>query len=95
MSETIRHIVRRAILELLADIGGRHNDAELKLLLQPMGHRVSGREIRADLQQLCDERLVALEAVGGYLIAEITEDGRDCAEGNLVAPGVYRHRVMR
>jgi hypothetical protein len=91
----VRPIVRRAVLELLADIGGRHNDAQLKTLLNGFGHTVAGRELRADLAYLAEEGLIRTEQLGGYVVAEIEEDGRDAAVGDLAVEGVHRHRVMR
>lgn len=93
--DIVRPIQRRALLELLADIGGPHNDEELKLLLRRFGHRPSGRDVRADLQFLAGEDLVRVEALGDFLVAEITSDGRDAAAGDLQVDGVDKHRAMR
>lgn len=87
--------VRRAILDLLADIGGEHNDEHITALLVDLGHRVARRDVAAELSWLAGQSLVLAENVGPYLVAEITPDGLDCAAGRLVINGVHRHKSGR
>ena len=90
-----RPIVRRAILELLSDIGGANNDQIIAEWLARMGHVVSGRDVRADLHFLADLNLVRIETLQDFVIADVSSDGRDVAEGRLRIDGVSRHRVYR
>lgn len=91
--KAITELVRRAILDLLNEIGGEHNDDVLMRWLAGVGHRVSRREVRAELEWLSAQDLVATEDVGPYLVARIRPDGVDVAEGRLVIEGVRRHKT--
>ena len=42
-------IVRRAILDLLEEIGGEHNHDTLTLQLRSLGHRVAARDVAEQL----------------------------------------------
>lgn len=91
----IRPVVRRAILDLLQDIGGEQNDDVIARLLTELGHRVARRDVAKDLQWLAEARLVTVEMVGPFVVAEILPDGIDVAEGRLKIEGVHRHRTGR
>ena len=80
--EPILPLVRRAILDLLNDIGGEQNDDVLTLLLTQLGHRAARRDIGAQLDWLAGRGLVAMETLG-----------RDIAEGRLTVDGVWRHKT--
>ena len=93
MTPDIVPLVRRAILDLLYDIGGEQNDDVLALLLGRLGHRVARRDIRSQLAWLADEGLISLEEVGPFQVVRILADGRDCAEGKLNIDGVSRFKT--
>ena len=89
-------VIRRAILDLLTDIGGEHNDDTLSMLLVQLGHRVARRDVADQLRWLADDGeapLVKVELLGPYLVARALPDGRDVAEGRLIVEGVSRHKT--
>jgi hypothetical protein len=88
-------IVRRAILDLLNDIGGEHNDDTLATLLNGIGHRVARRDVAEQLRWLAEpgDELIAIEELGPYVAARILSDGRDVAEGRLIVEGVSRFKT--
>jgi hypothetical protein len=85
-------LIRRAILDLLNDIGGEHNEDVLAMLLAELGHRVARRDVADQLVWLREAGLVQAEQLGPYLVARIVGDGRDVAEGRLTVDGVSRHK---
>lgn len=93
MNPVIARVVRRAILDLLNDIGGEHNDEELTMLLVELGHPVARRAVAEQLAWLGDAKLVICETMGGYEVARIVADGRDVAEGRLAVEGVSPHKT--
>lgn len=86
-------LVRRAILELITDIGGEHNHETLALLVNQMGHRVASSDVRSELAWLAKEGLVHIEEVGPFTVARILADGRDIAQDRLTREGVWRFRL--
>ncbi|MEA3017342.1 MAG: hypothetical protein QOI38_2064 [Sphingomonadales bacterium] len=87
-------VVRRAIVDLLFDVGGEHNDDTLTLLLAQLGHRVARRDVAEQLEWLANEaQLIRLEDLGPYKVARILADGRDVAEGRLLVEGVSRFKT--
>lgn len=86
-------LIRRAILDLLNDIGGEQSDDYLVLLLSQLGHRVARRDIAAQLDWLAENGLIAVEELGPFKVARTLADGRDIAEGRLVVEGVWRHKT--
>jgi hypothetical protein len=86
-------LVRRAILDLLNDAGGEHNDDVLALLLVQLGHRVARRDIREQLGWLAAEKLIRVEELGPYCVARILADGRDLAEGRLIVDGISKFKT--
>lgn len=86
-------VVRRAILDLLEEIGGEHNDDEVTMLLVAIGHRVARRDIREQLEWLAQQALLAAENLGPYLAVRILPDGRDVAAGRLTLPGISQHKT--
>ena len=86
-------VVRRAILDLLAEIGGEHNHDTLAMQLAELGHRVAARDVAAELRWLAGEGLVHAEELGPYTVARILADGRDVAAGRLTIDGVSRHKT--
>lgn len=93
ISPVIVPIVRRAILDLLNDIGGEQNDDTLTLLLAELGHRIARRDIAEQLVWLDGQRLLKCEELGPYVVARILPDGVDIAEGRLVVDGVGKHKT--
>ena len=88
-------IIRRAILDLLNDIGGQQNDDVIARLLVGLGHRFARAEVAGQLQWLAGEGLVTAEIVGPFVTGEITPDGIDVSEGRLRRAGIHRHRTGR
>lgn len=86
-------LVRRAILDVLHDVGGEQNDDYLQIFLTSLGHRVSRRGINEQLVWLSDRNLVACEDFGPLVTVRILADGRDVATGRLVMDGVWRHKT--
>lgn len=86
-------LVRRAILDLLFDVGGEHNDDYLTVLLKQLGHRIARDDVAEQLVWLGEQDYVALEQVGPFLTARILSKGRDIADGSKVVDGVWRHKT--
>lgn len=86
-------VVRRAILDLLEEIGGEHNHDTLALQLRALGHRVAARDVAEQLRWLDGVGLVKAEELPPYTVARILTDGRDVATGQLAYEGVSRHRT--
>jgi hypothetical protein len=86
-------LVRRAILDLLNDIGGEQNDDVLTILLSELGHRIARRDVAEQMHWLTDQGMISSEPLGPFLAARILADGRDIAEGRLVVDGVWRHKT--
>lgn len=87
-------VVRRAIVDLLFDVGGEQNDDTLTLLLNQLGHRVARRDVAEQLAWLAGEaKLIRIEDLGPYKAARILADGRDVALGLLVVEGVSRFKT--
>ena len=93
MSPAITPLVRRAILDLLTDIGGEHSHAELTLLLNELGHRVAQRDILDQLVWLSDAKLIFIQKLEQFIVARVLADGRDVADGTFIADGVSRHKT--
>lgn len=93
MNEIFANRVRRAILDLMTDIGGEHNHVELTLLLNEAGQRVAHRDVKEQLFWLEDAGLVATELLGNFVAARVLEDGRDVADGRLVIEGVAIYKT--
>lgn len=93
----VQEMHRRAILDLLNEIGGEHNDAIIHMWMSAhRKHPISRREIVQQLDWLAERGLVDLQPVGeGVLtrVARITADGRDVSDGHLDEDGVYRHKT--
>lgn len=91
----IQPIVRRAILDLLNDIGGQQNDDVVARLLVGLGHRVARRDVAAELRWLAGQGLIAIEEIAPFVVADILPDGVDVSAGNLRMDGIHRHRTGR
>lgn len=93
MNAAIAPLVRRAILDLLADIGGEHNHETLAVLLNELGHRVARRDVAEQLAWLDGQGLVIRETVGAFDVVRILSDGRDCAAGRYTVAGVSIYKT--
>ena len=93
MSPVIAPLVRRAILDLLADIGGDHSHVELTVLLNELGHRLAARDAKEQILWLDGQGLLIAEEMAHYTTARATSDGREVAAGRLVLPGVSPHKT--
>ncbi len=93
MNEIIAPLVRRAILDLLNDVGGEHNDEVLTMTLNQLGHRVARRDVVQQMSWLADQKLLICESLGSFTVARINADGRDVAEGRLPIEGVSRFKT--
>lgn len=93
MNELIAPLVRRAILDLLEDIGGEHNDEELQLLLNSLGHRLSRANVARSIQWLAEAGLLKAETLGPFTVCSILPAGRDVASGLETLDGVSRHKT--
>lgn len=93
MNEIIAPIIRRAILDLLNDIGGEHNDQTLAMSLNQLGHRVARRDVAEQIAVLAAQKLLISEELGIFVVARITSDGRDVAEGRLNIDGISRFKT--
>ena len=91
--EFLKPLIRRAILDLIEDIGGENNDVSLALHLAQLGHRVARSDVATELRWLADKGLVKLEVVSPYLVARSTSDGRDVARGMLTYVDVSPHKT--
>lgn len=89
----IAPIIRRAILDLLLDVGGEVNDDIVTILLNEIGHRVGRSEVADELRWLADKGLVRLQELEKMLVASSTSDGRDTADGRMRFEGVSRHKT--
>lgn len=95
IAPAIRPLIRRAIIDLLAQIGGEHNDHHLATLLAEVGHRVARRDVADELRWLAGQKLIRVEDVEPYVLAEILPDGEDVAASRLILEGIYRHKTGR
>jgi hypothetical protein len=98
IAPVILPLIRRAILDLMNDAGGEHNDDVLALLLTQLGHRIARRDVAEQLRWLAkgageDCPLVSIEQLGPYVVGRILPDGRDVAEGRLIVDGVWKHKT--
>lgn len=93
MNPLVAPVVRRAILDLLDDIGGEQNDEVLALMLNQLGHRVARRDVAHCLTFLQEAGMVKAEELGPYIVCSILPDGRDAAAGRLKIDGISHHKT--
>ncbi|HEU4958992.1 MAG TPA: hypothetical protein VFT56_01175 [Sphingomonas sp.] len=86
-------VVRRAILDLLTEIGGEHNHDTLAMQLVALGHRVAACDVADQLRWLAGVDLVHAEDLGPYVVTRVLSKGRDVAAGMLTVDGVSRHKT--
>jgi len=93
MNQVVLPLIRRAVLDLLADVGGEQNHEVLTLLLNELGHRVAKRDILAVLEWLADAKLIITEQVGPFTTARVLSDGRDVADGRYIVEGISKFKT--
>lgn len=86
-------IVRRAILDLILDVGGEVDDDTATILLNEIGHPVARADVAAEIRWLHDKGLLKLRPTPAMLVIASTSDGRDVAMGRLRFEGVSRHKT--
>lgn len=91
--EKVAPVVRRAILDLLLDVGGEVDDDTVTILLNEIGHRVGRSDVAAELRWLADKGLLKLQELAVMLVVSSTSDGRDAAAGRMRFEGVSRHKT--
>lgn len=90
-------LVRRAILDLINDVGGEENDDVLTIMLTGLGHRFPRPAVAEQMRWLAahDMQLLEVTVVGSYTVAAILPNGREVAEGRLKLDGIWRHKTGR
>ncbi|WP_289145064.1 hypothetical protein [uncultured Sphingobium sp.] len=90
-------LVRRAILDLINDVGGEENDDVLTIMLTGLGHRFPRPAVAEQMRWLADHEMRLLEVTdcGPYTVAAILPNGREVAEGRLKLDGIWRHKTGR
>lgn len=89
----LQPVIRRAILDLIFDVGGEVDDDTATILLNEIGHRVARSDVAAEIRWLADKGLVRLIETPAMLVIASTSDGRDTAMGRLRFEGVSRHKT--
>lgn len=89
----LKPLIRRAILDLLYDVGGEQNDDYIEILLSGLGHRVARVDIVPELLWMAELGLIEVEKEGPYYIARILANGRAIAEGKLKIDGIRPHKT--
>lgn len=85
-------VIRRAIIDLLAGIGGEQSDDTVTLLLVEQAHRVARRDVAEQMRWLGEAGLLHVETIGPFVVAQLLPDGEDVAAGRLQVDGVRIHR---
>lgn len=95
--DPILPLVRRAILDLINDVGGEENDDVLTIMLTGLGHRFPRPAVAEQMRWLADHdmRLLEITECGPYTVAAILPNGREVAEGRLKLDGIWRHKTGR
>lgn len=90
-------LIRRAILDLINDVGGEENDDVLTIMLTGLGHRFPRPAVAEQMLWLADHdmRLLEVTDCGPYTVAAILPNGREVAEGRLKLDGIWRHKTGR
>ena len=82
---------RLTVLRLLAQSPGHGaNHYVLQAGLDQMGHKVSRDLLKSELAWLAEQGLVAIEDLGGPVVASLSGRGEDVASGRAVVPGVKK-----
>lgn len=89
----IQPVIRRAILDLVLDVGGEINDDTVTILLNEIGHRVGGPDVATELRWLADANLLKLQEYDALVVVSSTSAGRAAASGTMIFEGVSRHKT--
>lgn len=81
-------VIRRAILDELAAIGGTHNHDALAVILKSKGHPVSRDEVAEQMRWLAEHGMMAVSELGVFVLGDITMRGRDIADGSVTFEGI-------
>ncbi|MCG8435371.1 MAG: ArsR family transcriptional regulator [Gammaproteobacteria bacterium] len=83
---------RLALLRLIRDGGGKANERSLYNAIRDIGYPLTTRDdVRADLELLGKRNCIVKEMHKGlFLVATLSEVGRDVADGKLAVEGVKR-----
>lgn len=93
--DAILPLIRRAILDLINDVGGEENDDVLTIMLTGLGHRFPRPAVTEQMRWLADHdmRLLEITEFGPYTVASILPNGIEVAEGRLKLNGIWRHKT--
>lgn len=91
--EAIQPLVRRAILDLVLDVGGEVNDDDVTILLNELGHRVGGPDVVIELRWLAEHDLLKIKEYPAYVVVASTKLGNAVAAGTMRVDGVHRHKT--
>lgn len=93
--DAILPLIRRAILDLINDVGGEENDDVLTIMLTGLGHRFPRPAVAEQMRWLALHPMNLLEVsdVGSYVVASILPNGIETAEGRLKLEGIWRHKT--
>lgn len=89
----ISPLIRRAILDLVDDVGGEVNDDAITILLNELGHRVGGPDVVIELRWLAERDLLKLQDYPALVVVSSTRAGRAAAAGTMTFEGVNRHKT--
>ncbi len=89
----IQPLVRRAILDLVDDVGGELTDEVVTISLNELGHRVARSQVREEIEWLANGELLTATVQGPFIVVRSTANGRDVAQGLLRIDGVSRHKT--
>jgi hypothetical protein len=89
----IAPVIRRAILDLVLDVGGEINDDTVTILLNELGHRVGGPDVVHELRWLATRDLLKLQDYPALIVVSSTSAGRAAAAGTMAFDGVSRHKT--
>lgn len=90
-------LIRRAILDLINDVGGEENDDVLTIILSGLGHRFPRPAVAQQMRWLAEHemRLLQVAEVGPYVVASILPNGIEVAEGRLKLDGIWKHKTAQ
>jgi len=93
LHDKIRPVIRRAILDVVLDVGGEVNDEDVTILLNELGHRVGGPDVVEEFNWLGAQGLLKLQEYPAYVVVSSTKAGRAVAAGTMRYDGVYQHKT--
>lgn len=89
----LQPLIRRAILDLVDDVGGELTDEVITISLNEIGHRIARAQVREEIEWLANGELLTATVQGPFYIVRSTPNGRDVAQGLLRIDGVSRHKT--